>query len=409
MQKRLRVRFLLICWGLLTVFLIAIGIGIGMYLNRSAVRGTEEALKKAAESGELTDDTRGMALLHVNGHGEITQAQQTHLALSEETLSAIVRQISPEEDETLSVTEFGNARYRYIYVRRGGGAVIYLAECTLEQNQSRTLRIAVPLFILLGTLLLLPVSMLLSHWTSKPIEAAWDKQSDFVSDATHELKTPLSVIAADTEAVLSNPGATIESQERWLESIQGETGRMADLVANLLFLAKIDAGEIKLDSAEFPISEQIEGACMEREGRIFESGRMLEYELTPDLKYRGDSKRIMQMIGELLDNAEQYTPAGGEIRVVVNRDRRQHIRVVITNTGTPLSPEECEKVFDRFYRADPSRSRETGGYGLGLCVARSIAELHGGTVSAAGGNGVNVFTVLLGEAAEPETQPQKKP
>jgi signal transduction histidine kinase len=106
---------------------------------------------------------------------------------------------------------------------------------------------------------------------------------------------------------------------------------------------------------------------------------------------------VIPDITYLLENAEKYTPEGGNIRMVVNRDRKMHLRIVISNNGDPIPPEALQKIFERFYRVDPARSRDTGGYGLGLCVAKSIAELHGGTITATSENGINVFTVLLGE------------
>lgn len=398
MHKKLRLRFLLICWGLLSALMIAFAVGIGMYLYHAAVRGTEDALKNAAETGELNDESRGMAMLDIDGHGVILSVRTAHLNISEERLYQILAEANTKDDDTIESIEMEKVRYRYIYDRFAGNAKMYLAECSQELSLLHTLRFSVPLFAVLGAALLFPVSILLAHWVSRPIENAWEKQSDFVSDATHELKTPLTVIATNTEAVLSNPEATIESQERWLDSIQGETSRMADLVAKLLFLAKIDAGEIRPDCTDFPLSEDIEGMCMERESKMFEEGRTLEYEMTPDLNYYGDRQRIQQMMNEMLDNAEQYTPVGGMVRVVVNHDRRQNVRVVISNTGKQLTEEQLSKLFDRFYRVDPSRSRETGGYGLGLCVARSIAVIHGGDVTAESKNGVNVFTITLGKA-----------
>ena len=398
MQKKLRLRFLLICWGLLTVFLAAITIGVAWILYSSEISDAEEALHTAAETLSLTDETRGMAKILLNGNGVVAEYEQKHLNLSEDTISYLAETIDEGEPQQFSEIEYEGVSYRYFYIRERMRSWLYLQERTQELHLEKTLRFAVPLFIALGAILLIPVSFLLSRWTSKPIETAWDKQSDFVSDATHELKTPLSVIAADTEAVLANPNASIESQAQWLGSIRNETGRMSDLVANLLFLAKVDAGEVHLDITKFDLSEAVEGLCMEREAGVFENGREMEYNLTPDIMYTGDWKRLRQMLEEMLDNAEQNTPVGGGIRVIVNHDRQQRIRIVISNTGAPISPEDLEKIFDRFYRADPSRSRETGGYGLGLCVAKSIAELHGGSITAESKNGINVFTVVLGNA-----------
>ena len=136
---------------------------------------------------------------------------------------------------------------------------------------------------------------------------------------------------------------------------------------------------------------------MERESQIFEAGRMFDYEMTPGIRYIGDARLIRRMVDELLDNAEKYTPEGGSIRMVVNRDRKLRLRIVVSNSGDTIPPEALQKIFDRFYRVDPARARDTGGYGLGLCVAKSIAELHGGTITASSENGINVFTVILGE------------
>lgn len=400
MHKKLRLRFLLICWGLLSALMSAFAVGIGLFLYQTAVRGTEDALKNAAETQQLDDPSRGMAKIELDENGKIIAAETAHLNLSDETLYAISSEAEKNDDDKIDSIELSNVRYRYIYDRFGGGVRMYLAECSQELSLARTLRFSVPLFTIIGAILLFPVSVLLAHWVSSPIETAWEKQSDFVSDATHELKTPLTVIATNTEAVLSNPEATIESQERWLDSIQGETSRMAGLVAKLLFLAKIDAGEIHLECSDFPVSEEIEGMCMDRESRMFEAGRTLEYDEIQEAYYFGDRQRIRQMMDELLDNAELYTPAGGTVRITLEQNKKQHISITVSNTGKQLTEEQLSSLFDRFYRADPSRSRETGGYGLGLCVAKSIAALHGGDITVDSKNGVTTFTVQLGTVEE---------
>jgi len=400
MPKKLRLRFLLISWGLLLLFLTALCCGISVYLYESAVNETEAALRKAVETETLTDETRGMAGLRLDRNGNIIQSEQSHLSLSEDTLHEIVLQMNIKDEQGIGQVTRGGTRYRYLVILHGGGAWAAIAECTQEQALVKTLRRNTIVYIVLGMLLLMPVCALLARWFSKPIETAWEKQNDFVSDATHELKTPLTVIAANTEAVLANPEAPIETQERFLDSIRDETTRMAGLVGDLLFLAKIDAGEIHLDLEDFDISEMLEGMCMERESEMFEAGCELDYELTPGLICNGDRKRIAQMMKALLDNAQMFTPEGGSVRMVVNRNRKQQIRIVLSNSGNPIPEQELDKIFERFYRVDPSRARETGGYGLGLCVARSIAVLHGGSLTAACTNGINVFTAILGTPQE---------
>lgn len=401
MQNKLRLRFFIISWILLLLFLLALCTGVSVYMYQSEADETTAALHKAAESRVIADDTRGMVGFWLNEHGQIEKTRQSHMSLTDETLEALAAGIEVTGDKSSGELEQDGMRYRYLSILQGGGAWTVIVECSREQALLKTLLRNSLIFTLVGAVLLLPVCLLLTRWVSKPIEVAWEKQNDFVSDATHELKTPLTVIATNTEAVMSNPDATIESQARWLGSIRGETARMAGLVGDLLFLAKIDANEIHLDPEEIEISDMLEGMCMERESEMFESGQMFDYELTSGLRCRGDRKLIMKMTEALLDNAQKYTPKGGSIRMVVNRDRRLRLRIVLSNSGDTIPPEALEKIFDRFYRLDPSRTRGTGGYGLGLCVARSIAELHNGELTARSENGINVFTAILGDA-EPD-------
>lgn len=408
MHKKLRMRFLVLSWIMLLLFLIALCAGISVYMYQSAADNTKEALRKAAETQQLDDETRGMAAIRMDENGKIKESEQLHLNLSDDTLETLAKEMELKGDSTIGELKQDGMHYRYIVVLQKGEAWAALAECTQEDALAKTLRRNSMIFSLIGAVLLLPVCILLTKWVSRPMETAWEKQNDFVSDATHELKTPLTVIAANTEAVMANPDATIETQEKWLGSIQGETSRMADLVGDLLFLAKIDAGEIRLDTEDIEISSLIEEMCMMRESDVFESGKMLEYEMTPDLHYTGDRLRIRQMVNAMLDNAEKYTAEGGTIRVIVNRDKKLRPRILISNTGTPISEADLTKIFDRFYRADPSRARETGGYGLGLCVAKCIAELHGGEITASSKDGINVFTTVLGDISEKRAKSDKK-
>ena len=400
MHKKLRMRFLLISWALLLLFLTALCCGVSLYMYQSSVSQTEAALHKAVETQSLTDETRGMAALRLDQNGKIVSAEQLHLNLSSETMEKIAASLNTEGQQRVAEITVDGNRYRCLSVLYRGEAFAAVAECTQEQELVKTLRRNTILFILLGMVVLMPVCALLVRWLSKPMKTAFERQNDFVSDATHELKTPLTGIAANTEAVLSNPDAPIETQERFLDSIKSETMRMSGLVGDLLFLAKIDAGEIHLDASELEISDLIEGVCMERESEIFEAGRDFDYELTPEIRYTGDWKLIRRMLEALLDNAQKYTPEGSAIRLIVNHDRKQQLRIVISNAGNPIAEPDLEKIFERFYRIDPSRARETGGYGLGLCVAKSIAVLHGGTITAECKNGINVFTVILGSTSE---------
>lgn len=411
MQKKLRLRFLLISWGLMMILLAALCGGIAAYLYHTEVSRSEDVLQTAIEHydakdpAELyTDAGRGLLMAYMNEYGQLLGCRTWRIFVSKSNLQRLTESDLFQAEQGSGRIVLEGTAYRYQYIRPQHQVWIALTDCTQEERVKDLIFHNIVWFLVLGGLLLIPVSILLSGWASKPIEVAWAKQNDFVSDATHELKTPLAVITADTEAVLSNPEATVGSQAKWLGSIRGETTRMAGLVSGLLFLAKIDADEIKLNLGEQPISDLVEGMCLEWETDIFEAGKQFDYEMTHGLLYKCDWDRIRQMLTELLDNAVKYTPEGGKIRLIMNRDRKQHLRIVVSNEGEKISEKDLENIFDRFYRIDPSRARDTGGYGLGLCVARCIAQLHGGTITADSGNGINVFTVILGDPEEKETE-----
>ncbi len=403
MHRRLRLRFFLITWGLLILLLTALIVGVGVFMYRSEVNATERALQTVLSSfhepgagPEFAEVNRSMAAIRMNEAGDPSEVTLNRMLLSDEELQRIGTMIAAETDAAAGLIATEEREYRYIYSKKSDEIHLVIADRESEINLLNDLKRYFIIYGLLGMVLMLGVSVLLSRWATKPIAEAWEKQNDFVSDATHELKTPLTVIGANTEAVLANPGASVASQARWLGSIRGETTRMAGLVGDLLFIAKMDAGEIKLHAETLRISELIEGLCMEWETEIFERERRFDYAVSPGMLYRGDWEQLRRMISALLDNAVKYSPKNGEIRLIVNRSRKKQLQILISNTGEPLNEEQLEKIFDRFYRVDPSRARKTGGYGLGLCIARSIAAMHNGTITAESDGGINVFTVVLG-------------
>lgn len=405
MQKRLRLRFLLMTWALLLLLFGVLGLGIWAYYRAAAVesetalRHVIEQFDSAEHDGALFDPSVGMAAIRVRPDGVITELRLSRLTLSEDGAAFLVKAILSREDEVAGQVSLDTVDFRYMYSISGNGEkLIALAECGSEERSLTQLRQYFIIFAILGVVLSFAVSALLSHWATKPIAEAWDKQNDFVSDATHELKTPLTVITANTDAVLANPEATVGSQVRWLGSIQGETKRMAGLVADLLFIAKADAGEIRVDVKPLRISDEMEGLCMEWEAAFFENERRFDYAVTPGMVYHGDWEKIRRLTEILLDNAMKYTPKGGKIRLVMNRTRKMQLQILVSNTGEALTEQQQVKVFERFYRVDASRARGSGGYGLGLCIAKSIALLHGGDISASSDGGINVFTTILGDA-----------
>ena len=223
------------------------------------------------------------------------------------------------------------------------------------------------------------MSALLSRWLVRPVEESWRRQQQFVADASHELKTPLTVLLADADILLSRPNDTIENQRRWVEHRRDEGLRMKGLVEDLLFLARGDAGERGRPKGRADLSQVCEECVMSFEPVAFEAGLMLESRVDPGVGVTGDGEELRRLCAILLDNACKYCQPGGTVRVTLEGGGAAALTV--HNTGEPIPQEAQAHLFERFYRADAARSREKGGYGLGLSIAATIVERHGGKIA----------------------------
>lgn len=226
------------------------------------------------------------------------------------------------------------------------------------------------------------VSVFFSRWALRPVEEAWNQQRRFVADASHELKTPLTVILANSSILLEHPERPIARESQWIESTQTEAERMQELVGDLLELARPDADAPARAQEPLDFTNLVEGNLLQFESVAFERSIELASELEPNIVIRGDARRLHRLLSTLLDNACKYADAGGTVTVTLHR-RAHNAQLTVHNTGAAIAPEDLPHVFDRFYRADKARTRDVGGYGLGLAIARDVAEEHGGTLAAA--------------------------
>lgn len=230
----------------------------------------------------------------------------------------------------------------------------------------------------------------LSKWAIKPVQTAFDNQKRFISDASHELKTPLTVMSANADVLESEIG-----ENQWLDNIKNQTTVMSQLVYDLLDLAKLDETRDDMVMAEFDLSSAVLSRTLEFECTAFEEHKKFEQNIKENIIYKGNEDSIKQLIGILVDNAIKHSEENGIIRVTLTTNGNKKIFQVY-NTGNGIRDSEKDKIFNRFYRSDVSRSRETGGYGLGLSIAKSIAEAHGGTISVDGEENKWIsFTVVL--------------
>ncbi len=233
-------------------------------------------------------------------------------------------------------------------------------------------------------------SYFLSKWAIKPVKNAFENQKRFISDASHELKTPLTVISANADVLESEIG-----DNKWLSNIKSQSSLMSGLVYDLLDLAKLDETKDEMIMQEFDLSSVVLSKALEFECTAFENHKTFEQNIKENIKFKGNEDSIKHLVTILIDNAIKHSDVNGLIRVTLTTDGNKKIFQVY-NTGNGIKNDEKDKIFNRFYRSDQSRSKETGGYGLGLAIAKSIAEANHGTISVDGEENQWVsFTVIL--------------
>ncbi len=240
------------------------------------------------------------------------------------------------------------------------------------------------------------ISLYFSRWALKPVEESWTAQKNFVADASHELKTPLTVILANTSLVQKHADSSVASQSQWLESTEHEAKRMQGLVDDMLTLARLDEGLPKSHQfSQIDLSTIVEGTLLQFESLAWENSITITDQVEEDIVLQGDEGKIDRLVNTLLENACKYAGKGGQVNVLLKREGNQAL-FSVSNSGAQIPAEDLPHVFDRFYRADKARTHsDAAGHGLGLSIAAKIVEAHHGSIGAASDNKLTVFTVKL--------------
>ena len=225
-------------------------------------------------------------------------------------------------------------------------------------------------------LLVVVLVVLLSRRAIDPVVRSAEKQKQFITDASHELKTPITVISTCLRVLEMETG-----KQKWIDKAQTQTEKLTALVNALVTLSRMDEGVSPLKMELFPLSEAVADTAEPFRDLAQSKGHALVLDIAPELTYRGDEYAIRQLVSILLDNAVKYARAGSAITLTLEKTRRGAV-LRCRNGSDPLSEETLAKLFDRFYRADPSRNAATGGFGIGLSIARGIAEAHKGSICA---------------------------
>lgn len=236
------------------------------------------------------------------------------------------------------------------------------------------------------------ISVGFAQWAVKPVDEAWRQQKQFVSDASHELKTPLTVILTNAE-LLTSERYDASSKQQFTQSIYAMSLQMRGLVESLLELARLDSGSSKMHVSDLDISRLVEVSTLPFEPLFFEAGFHFETKIQDSLVIKGSEPHLQQVLDILLDNARKYSTPGTTVSLSLQRQGNTCI-FSVSGRGMELSSDDLQNIFKRFYRMDQARTMNHS-YGLGLSIAKSIVQEHNGKIWAESENGLNTFFVQL--------------
>ena len=385
MIRKLQLKFVAICMSMVTAVLAVVFLSLYITMQRRVEDLSRQVLYQVAQEADrnssffrpglgeqtllpyFTVEVWGNQAYVTGG----TYAEMDNTDALAEILNACARE--PESEGVLK-----DFQLRYLRQNTGLRQKMAFVDMSMETRILREM-MGPYLAIALGSLaLLLAVSVLLSRWAVRPAEKAWKAQRQFISDASHELKTPLTVILSTAELL---DAATLEERPaRWADNIRSEAGQMKQLVEEMLTLARADALSRPAEQLPLSLSDIVIDTALAFEPVAFEAGKQLLYEIDEDLTVTGEADKLRRLVSILLDNAIKYSAEGGTVTLSLHRADRQ-AKLVVANPGEPIPAEHLPHLFERFYRSDASRG-EKSGFGLGLAIADTVVREHKGTIRA---------------------------
>ncbi len=322
-------------------------------------------------SPELPYESRYFSVLF-HAQGEIISVDTGKIAsIDTGTAMEYARKVWAKQSEKGFVNH-----YRYLACPAAEGMRIIFVDCGRQLDSFQNLVITASIVSLLGLLLVLLLLVYLSSRIVKPFSDNYEKQKRFITDAGHELKTPLTIIDADTEVLEMDVG-----ENEWLGDIRNQTKRLTDLTNALILLSRMEEGRQKERMIEFPLSDVVLETVSAFQAPAKIQEKALDSTVTPMISMKGDEKAIRGLLTILLDNALKYSDEKGTIALTLEKQKNR-IFLTVYNTTGQIKKEQTGHLFERFYRMDASRNAQTGGYGLGLSIAAATVASHKGKITA---------------------------
>lgn len=340
---------------------------------------------KSRFSVETPFETRYFTVT-VDENGEVTDCDLDRIAAVDEETAEEYTQTAQQKNKT---TGFQGI-YRYRVTETEDGAKYVFLDCRREISNFRTVLVTTISVSLLGLAAVFVLVVIFSRMVFRPVEESIQKQKRFITDASHELKTPLTIIDANTEVMEMESG---ESQ--WTKSTRKQIQRLSGLVQQLVTLSRLDEEKGLEEKCEFNLSEAVSECVQPYESLAQTREKNLTLNIEENLTYTGDERSIRQLAGILMDNAVKYSSENGNTTLTLKKKGKK-IFLEVYNDAGDLPQGKLDVLFERFYRLDSSRNSGTGGSGIGLSVAKAIVQVHKGKITAENKNGRGLtITVIL--------------
>lgn len=401
MTRKLRYKFIVIVMSIVTIMLCIIMSMIYFFTKRNLQTSSISMMQSISDNpflqhlpNEMPEDMRfPYFTLQLDIHGNLTATGGGYYDLSDKAFLKSLIDATFSVDAPVGVIE----EYSLRFFRRntGFGQILVYADISSELSTLHGL-LRNCVFIGIACLLVfLCISFLLAKWVVQPVERAWQQQRQFIADASHELKTPLTVIMTNAE-LLQNTEYDKQSFSTFSSSILVMSRQMRDLVEQMLELARTDNVQTHAVFSSFDLSRLVSDAILPFEPVYFERGLTLHTDIAENIWINGNPSELRQVVDILLDNAQKYSREAGATWVTLQKRGKGHCLLTVADEGDAIPPQDLNDLFKRFYRADQARSR-TGSFGLGLSIAEAIVKRHKGKIWAESKNGVNTFSVELGK------------
>lgn len=396
MIKQLRIKIVCIIMVIVTVLLTAI-LGLVCYSTQMQMRTRSLAALKAASPepmrpGGPGDRERSPSfVLWLLPDGKLDAYGSSYYDLTDSEQLLEILQEAMADDRQTGILHSRNLRF--YRMDRGHGVGYAFLDISTEIRTMQTLIFSCICIGIVALAVLFVIAVLLARWLVRPVEEAWNNQRQFISDASHELKTPLTVILTNAE-LLQSEEYDPSAKQRFARSIQTMSVQMRGLVESMLALARVDDRDARANMEPVDLSALAENCVLPFEPVYFEAGRTLESSIAPDILVQGNAQQLQQVLDILLDNGCKYSRPGSSAQLALVRQGHNSCLLTVATEGAPLSAQQCKDIFKRFYRVDEARSMNHS-YGLGLPIAERLIARHRGKIWCQSKAGVNTFSIHL--------------